>query len=163
MNKVSFRKVGKTLLSFSATLILTTTVVASALFIGPIPAHAETDELFAARTLGTNLTGTSYPVTGTPSITVLTHGLGGNASHWSNNAGTFAYDDRSLIEQIRQASGGRVFKAEMQNNGTSFYLYELSDKESNGQTLARFATYRDLGTVSQLTYDDINQHMIKET
>ncbi|MCL2679783.1 MAG: hypothetical protein FWF18_05870 [Dehalococcoidia bacterium] len=68
MNKVSFRKVGKRLLSFSATLILAAAVVTSGLFIEPIPASAETDELFAARTLGTNLTGNSYSVTGTPSL-----------------------------------------------------------------------------------------------
>jgi len=94
MNKISFRKVGKRVLSFSVALILTAAVVASGLFKGPIPASAETNELFTARTtLNTDLTGTSYPVTGTPSITVLTHGLCGNASHWSNAGGyTFAYN-----------------------------------------------------------------------
>lgn len=36
----------------------------------------------------------------TPSITVLTHGLSGNASHWSNSGGGFAYNSSSLIAKI---------------------------------------------------------------
>lgn len=38
---------------------------------------------------------------GAPQITVLTHGLGGDASHWSNNGmGDFSYDERSLFSRI---------------------------------------------------------------
>ena len=38
-----------------------------------------------------------------PSITVLTHGLGGNPSHWSNNniIRKIEYDTESIIERIR--------------------------------------------------------------
>ncbi len=35
-----------------------------------------------------------------PLITVLTHGLGGDASHWSNNGGDFAPDSSSIISKL---------------------------------------------------------------
>ena len=36
---------------------------------------------------------------GRPQITVLTHGLGGNAGHWSNNGeGNFAENENSIID-----------------------------------------------------------------
>lgn len=39
-----------------------------------------------------------------PQITVFMHGLGGNASHWSNNGqGKFIYDSASMPEQLRQS------------------------------------------------------------
>lgn len=45
-----------------------------------------------------------------PSITVLTHGLGGNPSHWSNDNVTQAisYDTESIIEKIRGLDVGNT-------------------------------------------------------
>ena len=38
-----------------------------------------------------------------PQITVLTHGLGGDPSHWaSNDSYDFAYEAKSLPEQLRK-------------------------------------------------------------
>lgn len=43
-----------------------------------------------------------------PQITVFTHGLGGNSSHWSNklkidNTNAFYYEANSMIEQLRSS------------------------------------------------------------
>ena len=45
---------------------------------------------------------TNIPVnTGNANITVLTHGLNGTASHWSNDGnGNFAYDENSIINRL---------------------------------------------------------------
>ncbi len=97
MKKVSFKRNKRTCLLLSVALIIITAIAAFGLFKEPISAHAaSTTDLFVARTTNTDLTGSNYSVTSTPAITVLTHGLGGNASHWSNNVGTFAYDNRKL-------------------------------------------------------------------
>ena len=53
-----------------------------------------------------------------PQITVLTHGLGGSAAHWSNqyNGGRyikFEFDADSLIEKLREKSGAaQMYKVE---------------------------------------------------
>lgn len=58
--------------------------------------------------------------TDTPAITILTHGLGGNAGDWSNDfSGTnnsgmdFAKDPDSIIEKMRDtsSSGIQLFRA----------------------------------------------------
>lgn len=50
-----------------------------------------------------------------PQITVLTHGLGGNASHWSNNSYGFAYDEDSLFVRIDEELS--------KNGGNGAHLY----------------------------------------
>lgn len=78
-----------------------------------------------------------------PSITVLVHGQGGNASAWSNNGkGKFAYDSTSLIEVLRkQVKYVDVYWARMAKNAggkdknfrevkyqkNRFFLTKLSD------------------------------------
>ena len=52
---------------------------------------------------------------GVPQITVITHGLGGNAGHWSNEAGDFMQTDGSIIERLQEES--------LKNNGTGAYIY----------------------------------------
>lgn len=84
-----------------------------------------------------------------PMITILTHGYGGAAFHWSNNyeyisesdieAGTydtdFIYDSDSLIERLRMSSNADVYFADMQGE-SGFYLYKIdytkTIKDSNG-------------------------------
>ncbi len=77
------------------------------------PDDADTEE--KQRTFlhsATNTTASQQVSSGTPMITFITHGLGGNASYWSNtlNAdGTgrvFAYKEDSLIEELRKKAGG---------------------------------------------------------
>lgn len=69
---------------------------------------------------------------GAPQITVLTHGLGGDASHWSNNGmGDFSYDERSLFSRINVelrkngSNDANIYWAKMTDRG-SFYLYNLN-------------------------------------
>ena len=113
-------------------------------------------------------------VTESPMITVLTHGLGGQAANWSNNFGStsstisfgFAYDNSSLIEQLRnRACGANVFWAEMAT-ATTFRLMELKDSSVMGQ-LERYYSIRnyDIGetrlpTISSLNTDDLAKHII---
>ncbi|MDR3021358.1 MAG: hypothetical protein LBU60_01585 [Clostridiales bacterium] len=51
------------------------------------------------------------------SLTVLVHGLNGDASHWSNNGKTdgkegynFEYNANSMIEMLRRQTGGLGYK-----------------------------------------------------
>ena len=39
-------------------------------------------------------------ISDTPQITVLTHGLGGSAAHWTNNGKQFSYSTTSIIARI---------------------------------------------------------------
>ena len=97
-----------------------------------------------------------YNVTNTPAITVLTHGLSGSASHWSNTADNrfFAYDNRSLIERLRRQNGANVFWAQM-NSATNFRLFELPI-----QNQLQIYDYNNLPTVPRLTFNEINRHMV---
>ena len=71
-----------------------------------------------------------------PQITVLTHGLNGNASHWSNNSYGFAYDEDSLFMRIDEelskngGKGAHLYWAKM-NKTNSFYLYDLKTKPND--------------------------------
>ncbi|MBR2376505.1 MAG: InlB B-repeat-containing protein [Clostridia bacterium] len=58
------------------------------------------------------------PSSDAPSLTVLVHGQGGRASHWSNNgAGAFTYDSSSLIESLRfTAQDAEVYLADVKGN-----------------------------------------------
>lgn len=68
--------------------------------------NTEDVNLFVGHSDGTidihEATRLTSPSSDAPSLTVLVHGQGGRASHWSNNnAGTFTYDSSSLIESLR--------------------------------------------------------------
>lgn len=73
-----------------------------------------------------NITRLDAPSEDAPSITILVHGQGGEASHWSNDVNyDFAYDSGSLIEMLRSlAPNAEVLWARM-NNKTQFYLTKL--------------------------------------
>ena len=61
-----------------------------------------------------------------PAITVLTHGYGGNASHWSNNYyGQFVYQEESLITKIVKKSNADVYYARCTSQ-TSFDLLKCN-------------------------------------
>ena len=82
----------------------------------------------------------------TPQITVLTHGLGGGASHWSNTNGSgnnnFVEDADSLIYKLSEKAGGAyIYRAETntatdandekhETYSTSYTLYENYSKNS---------------------------------
>lgn len=80
-----------------------------------------------------------------PTITVLTHGLGGSYNHWSNNyalnnSDDFAYNSKSIIEKLYQHLNGNMViyiakaktdKITEEYNGYSLYKLLYSDYKNN--------------------------------
>lgn len=70
---------------------------------------------------------------------VLTHGLGGKASHWSNdfsknsNSENFAYDRDSLISKISDKVGGAYIYWGMMSGYNSFDLYDISNQTTRAE------------------------------
>ncbi len=65
-----------------------------------------------------------------PAITVLTHGLNGNASHWSNQGGSeFAYDSTSLISKIGKKlhNDYDLYVAKGKNGNLELHKVNLTD------------------------------------
>ena len=96
---------------------------------------------------------------GAPQITVLTHGLNGDASNWSNNEdGDFAYDSASIISRIdselrkNNGSGANIYWAKMQTNFT-FKLYDLNNPQNTSGN-----KYTKIQTITKIT--DISKHII---
>ncbi len=58
-----------------------------------------------------------------PLITVLTHGLNGNASHWSNKSGSFCYVKDSLIDRLSSICDCNVYVVKV----TDFKQLEIYD------------------------------------
>ncbi len=88
--------------------------------------------LMAAAAIAINLTtvgsASAIPNTDVPQITVLTHGLGGNAAHWSSTNGTgtaFAQDNDSLLQKLSTKAGGaNLYRAATSGgNSPSYTLY----------------------------------------
>ena len=64
-----------------------------------------------------------------PAITVLTHGYGGNASHWSSNeSGVFAYQEESLITKMAKKNDIDIYWAICKSQ-TSFVLVKCNEWE----------------------------------
>lgn len=74
-----------------------------------------------------SLTRLTSPSEDAPSMTVLVHGQGGNASHWSNDENeNFVYDSTSLIESLRVLyPNSDVYLADMITS-TKFNLMKLN-------------------------------------
>ena len=96
---------------------------------------------------------------GAPQITVLTHGLNGDASNWSNNEdGDFAYDSASIISRIdselrkNNGSGANIYWAKMETNFT-FKLYDLNNPQNTSGN-----KYTEIQTITKIT--DISKHII---
>lgn len=88
--------------------------------------------------------------TGSPQMTVLTHGLNGGAFHWSNNGSSeFAYSDDSLITRLSTAYGdAQVYWAKMQSLDT-FKLFDLSNPNNLDDLVYTYDN--EAVTVSKLT------------
>ncbi len=78
----------------------------------------------------------------------------------------FAYDSRSLIEQLRNKNGANVYWAEMYTP-TSFHLMELKGAPIMGQFDRYYGTGDNpppnetrLPTISRITMDDLYKHII---
>lgn len=100
-------------------------------------------------------------------ITVLTHGLGGDASHWSNVDDKFTYDEDSMFARLEQellkngGSGANIYWAVMQNS-TEFELYDLNDENNRNVkeqgTDSEYVEYTMSQTTTAIT--DISKHII---
>lgn len=97
---------------------------------------------------------------GAPQITVLTHGLGGGASHWSNDgADNFAYDEESLPARLNEelvkldGKGANIYWARMQN-ADEFKLYDLSTLPE-GKSIYNVS---EMDTITSIS--DISKHII---
>ena len=66
-----------------------------------------------------------------PSVTILVHGQGGDASHWSNDSnGEFVYDSTSLIEKLRLIAGdANVYLAKFTSASMGDLLIEKCEQE----------------------------------
>lgn len=73
--------------------------------------------------------------TAAPQITVITHGLDGKASHWSNKDGAFAYDRDSIMSRLDRelskvdGNGANIYWAKMIERKL-FCLYDLKDNKN---------------------------------
>lgn len=112
-------------------------------------------------------------ISDTPQITVLTHGLGGSAAHWSNQSGTlawsdavafsFAYSPNSLISRIdEQLLGGEalIYWAAMTqcNRDTGEKNFFLVDLKNPANTDSTSGTYKANVKTEKLT--DVSKHII---
>lgn len=77
-----------------------------------------------------------------PQVTFITHGLGGKASHWSNDSKNgnwnFAYSDDSIIELLRQKADCNVYLARLNSNaepGIKSFSVLLNQLSSNDYTV----------------------------
>lgn len=89
----------------------------------------------------------------TAKITVLTHGYGADASHWSNDgsgdADDFKPNTDSIIHKINASSSNGISLYFAQCKGKTFELYKLSDSDYTVDT----ATKVDM-------IDDVSKHIV---
>ena len=79
--------------------------------------------------------------TDAPSITILVHGQGGNASHFSNDGnGQFVYEENSLLDLLAKNLNNNVnlYWAQFQSKtNRSFYLYDLKNSTNYQQDIEK--------------------------
>lgn len=118
----------------------------------------------------------SVAISDTPQITVLTHGLGGSAAHWSNQSGTlawsddvafqFAYSPNSLISKIdEQLLGGEalIYWAKMtkHDRDTGVKEFSLVDLKDPANTNLANGTYKNINeAVKTEKLTDVSKHII---
>lgn len=93
----------------------------------------------------------------TPQITVLTHGLGGGASHWSTENGTgsggFAEDIDSLVYKLSNRAGGAyIYRA------TTDMAVDANGKKHETYS-ANYMLYENYST-NIVTITDVSKHII---
>ncbi len=120
---------------------------------------ANADELYSDNTTARpdnlkEITKNTRRNTTEPSMTILTHGLGGDERAWSNNGPNFAYDENSLIETLAgDRLNTKVILAKMvkdtESNLLNFKLFELPEGDYSKQM--------EIETLSQ---GDMSKHLI---
>ena len=93
----------------------------------------------------------------TPSITVLVHGYGGNASNWSNDSNwDFAYDSTSLIERLRTfASGANVYLATYPHEDS--ILMQRCDVVDNQYVITNLNRIDDVSKHTIIVFESFSQ------
>lgn len=95
---------------------------------------------------------------GEPLITVFTHGLGGDASHWSNLDGSFAYTKDSLITRLSAQIDSNVYLVKV-GNENNLKIYDLTEeiKERKKENNFKFTISKN-NEISNIV--DISRHSI---
>ncbi|MDR0855503.1 MAG: alpha/beta hydrolase [Christensenellaceae bacterium] len=99
-----------------------------------------------------------------PTVTVITHGMGGEASHWTNDLEKLAYDEASVVEQIRAAEPGNVevywakSYGETAVNSTK-YNFELRPLETTGYVVGDDAEGRSR-SIQRLDAGSAGKHIV---
>ena len=115
---------------------------------------------------------------GAPQLTVLTHGYGGSAAHWSNEGVAFAKDEDSLIERLREqvylqtGEEANVYWARIRKAGTFgedepkptklselFYLVDLNDASNIDGNIYK-NDYRNDPAITLEKITDVSKHTI---
>ncbi|MCI5938507.1 MAG: hypothetical protein MRZ17_01195 [Acholeplasmataceae bacterium] len=98
-----------------------------------------------------------------PLITVLTNGLGGDASHWSNigaDNNLFGYTPDSIITKLFKRGNSNIYIAKVTNN--TFELYDIakqySDALLSNKTDLEEIKFDEKNQISSIT--DISKHSI---
>ena len=101
---------------------------------------------------------TGIPVeTGKANITILTHGLSGDASHWSNNGnGYFAFNEKSIINRLYNIYGTANVYWLSFNSSYSFDLINITSQIESNTENNKFKTTNNI--VDSIT--DITKHLI---
>lgn len=93
---------------------------------------------------------------GKPLLTVFTHGLGGDASHWSNSGRKFSYSNDSLITRLAKLINSNIYwvKYDETNN---LKIYDITEQVYNGITGISSEIYVG-NLIEKIT--DISKHSI---
>ncbi len=113
---------------------------------------------YTSLTFDYSLTNANYE-TENAGITVITHGLGGDASGWSNQSQygytsnlEFVYDSNSIIEKLRKYTNGDVYLAKFSSK-TDFYLERLHDLSAEEEVAKEY--YKNNNSLSSSILDSL--------
>ena len=113
---------------------------------------------YTSLTFDYSLTNVNYE-TDSAGITVITHGLGGDASGWSNQSHygytsnlEFIYDSNSVIEKLRKQTNGDVYLAKFSSKA-DFYLERLRDLSAEEEVAKEY--YKNNNSLSSSILDSL--------
>ena len=92
-----------------------------------------------------------------PLMTVFTHGLGGDASHWSNIKGSFAYTKDSLISRLSRLVPSNVYWVVFSSENT-FNIYDITSQIDEGNRTGNEFVIAKKNEIKKIT--DISKHSI---
>ena len=93
---------------------------------------------------------------GKPLLTVFTHGLGGDASHWSNSGSEFSYSNDSLITRLAKLINSNIYWVKYDDTN-NLVMYDITEQVYNGITGISSEIYVG-NLIEKIT--DISKHSI---